>query len=1204
MRARVSIASVRLPLAVLVAAALSWPGLAIGQAKPKYTRNVKIDVKVKQTDRTKKIEEKPHEKSELKPQLSADEFMEVLGKIQVIKGEQIKALEALIEETDSDDPELPDLYFRVAEAYAQMQRYWDHRAMGLYTDIDKAKKAKKSTSALQSKQKSYFGESKKFLVKAIKTYKDLFCHPQDIKNNVGLNCRPNPQFRNYARMDTALFYFAFTLQIAKQVNDSRKVYARLIKDYPKSKHIPDAYLAFAEYYFDEGSLENAERFYDKVLQFPEASIYTYALYKKGWVYLNQDRNQEAYEVFAEVARLTEGKKGKETINLAAKKDSVRAYAEMGKAETALQAFSRIDKKYAPTMLETLADIYLGQGKAAKAIYTYRELIGMPADKQPDKGKRLCDWQYNVVHAMLTVGKDSEKVKAIEDLVKLYTYVKTNKAIPDENLQECFENAAGVTSEMAKIWHNEAMKTLNTDTLAYVDRLYHVYLANFPDAPDAGEMQYYYSELLWQRAENEKDPRKATDLWEKAAISFTEVVKTGKVGKDLMKTSAYAAVLGWKNALDVDPRPKGVEAPSTIAGGNEKIPEPQQIPEREQKMIDAFDVYINYIKDPKDEELVMMKFLKAKIYWRYNQFEKALPMFEDIIQNHIDHETSEFSINLLLDTLNRTQKYDEMLKWVDILLSKKQLESKTDLWDRLGTLKRQGKRKAVDAYRDAGKNIECGQGYLDIFNDNPSAPDAHEVLYNAGVCFQDAKSMGAARTLFNLLSQRFPDKPVTQKAIARLGYIFGRVAWYDKAAEKYEEYARRFGGEKDAFDALSQAVFYYKGIGEDDKAIKSTNFFVKQYGKDKKKVDEVADAHFSLVTIYEKQGDDDKVVAHLRQYLRDYAKNGGTDREIMAHVKIGKILWRQSCPLKSLVDGSCIRVTRERSVVQKTKKKKKKHNKNEDLPRQCGPESKIKASVQERDKGTANRAMAEFKAAADLVEKKGALDKIPGDGVEQAARKERAIESYAAAKFYLVEPTYEKFLSVQFPPKLDFGNGDPNDKAQVKKRDAAKKIFGEWLTTKGKLMKDMTRNQEDSAKEGKPVGAYRKIIDIRGGGADWAIAAAARIGQVAQNFSDALFTATIPEIVRTGEYAEDKVDAYCDELTTQADPLETLSVGAYGFCLQVSTDNNWFNSWSKLCERELGQIRPQDYPTAAEIHEEADDEAPITDIEPAVVKLAE
>jgi hypothetical protein len=51
----------------------------------------------------------------------------------------------------------------------------------------------------------------------------------------------------------------------------------------------------------------------------------------------------------------------------------------------------------------------------------------------------------------------------------------------------------------------------------------------------------------------------------------------------------------------------------------------------------------------------------------------------------------------------------------------------------------------------------------------------------------------------------------------------------------------------------------------------------------------------------------------------------------------------------------------------------------------------------------------------------------------------------------------------------------------------------------------------------------------------------------------------------------------------ANPLEEKSVGAFAFCLDESTKRNWFNQWSRLCERELGQIRPLDFPSAAEVH---------------------
>ena len=34
------------------------------------------------------------------------------------------------------------------------------------------------------------------------------------------------------------------------------------------------------------------------------------------------------------------------------------------------------------------------------------------------------------------------------------------------------------------------------------------------------------------------------------------------------------------------------------------------------------------------------------------------------------------------------------------------------------------------------------------------------------------------------------------------------------------------------------------------------------------------------------------------------------------------------------------------------------------------------------------------------------------------------------------------------------------------------------------------------------------------------------------------------------------------------PIAEVSVNAFGFCLDKSTELNWFNQWSRLCEKEL------------------------------------
>ncbi|MBL4636393.1 MAG: hypothetical protein JKY56_21205, partial [Kofleriaceae bacterium] len=104
-------------------------------------------------------------------------------------------------------------------------------------------------------------------------------------------------------------------------------------------------------------------------------------------------------------------------------------------------------------------------------------------------------------------------------------------------------------------------------------------------------------------------------------------------------------------------------------------------------------------------------------------------------------------------------------------------------------------------------------------------------------------------------------------------------------------------------------------------------------------------------------------------------------------------------------------------------------------------------------------------------------------------------------------------------------------------------------------------------------------------------------------SGEFFTAPIPREVRTGAFAEEKIEAYCDTLTTEAGPLEDASIVAYDFCLRLSAKESWFNSWSRLCEKELGQIRPEKYPTATEVHALPNTGAPITDRQGLITQIS-
>ena len=337
------------------------------------------------------------------------------------------------------------------------------------------------------------------------------------------------------------------------------------------------------------------------------------------------------------------------------------------------------------------------------------------------------------------------------------------------------------------------------------------------------------------------------------------------------------------------------------------------------MLAAFDIYINYIKDPKDDELVGMKFLKANIYRRYNHFDEAIPLFLDILDKHREHETAEYSANLLLDTYNRMKKYDEMLALVEKLdcgpeVPRGQGRPQADAEQDQGAVDAQEGGEA----RDGRQGVE-GLRQVRRCAARPTSTSTTATRRRRRTTRSSTTPAFASRRAsrsaprsqtFNLLQKYYPNSKLTAKAIARLGKAYGDIAFYDKASEKLEEYAKKYAGEKDAYDAMSDAVFYRKGIGDDAKAIEDTKYFIKTFGT--KKPQEAANAMFSLTTIYEKQGDKDAVDQAPPRVHPHVRQQGWRRPLVIANAKIGQILWEQICPVKQ-VDGSCVKIVRERAI---------------------------------------------------------------------------------------------------------------------------------------------------------------------------------------------------------------------------------------------------------------------------------------------------
>ena len=212
------------------------------------------------------------------------------------------------------------------------------------------------------------------------------------------------KFRKYERMDEVLFRLAYLLTSVKKEDQAREFFHRLIKDYPNSKYIPDAYLSFAEFYFDKGEMDNALKFYEKVEQFPKSSVYPYAVYKKGWCYVNLGDYKTALETFVGVVRMTQ--EGKVNVSKAQQRGAREGSQEGHRQGVLARRRSRQGLGVLPEHGRRLraeddgvaGRALLGRGQVRRVERVYKKVIAQNMDSP-----RICEWQNKIVRNTLSAG---------------------------------------------------------------------------------------------------------------------------------------------------------------------------------------------------------------------------------------------------------------------------------------------------------------------------------------------------------------------------------------------------------------------------------------------------------------------------------------------------------------------------------------------------------------------------------------------------------------------------------------------------------------------------------------------------------------------------------------------------------------------------------------------------------------------------------
>ena len=717
----------------------------------------------------------------------------------------------------------------------------------------------------------------------------------------------------FERSDEALFALGFALDEMSQHDRARAVYHRLIKDHPGSIHVPYAYLAFAEHYFRAGDMGAARQFYAKVTEFPPERnpVHGYALYKQAWCLHNLDDFTGALKLL--VATIELARERPEQAQLApllrqARQELVIPYARVGSPNKALAFFTRYaaDDEQALETYEHLGELYFDTGQWPEARTVYHGLMA-----ERPRSPRVCEWQRKVADTVVASGDKPGQVREATRLLDIQRTLERGS----ESAVACAESAASLVIALAVAWHREAVGTetqpgtRDASTMAQAEALYAQTLEAFPeldtlrfpdfaarDRPTRYRLAYYRAELLWQ-----------LERFAACGPAFDAVLAIDARG-ELTEDSAYGAVLCYDRVHQGRYRAL-VEKPLTDANASERLA-PRELDPVERAMLAAFERYLCYV--PEGPEALRIQYRRARVYYEANQFARAAALFERVARAK-DDPLAPIAANLYLDALNvlgmreperQAACHDAIAGALEPLaaLHCQAGAEGAGLCDVIAQLRCDLLRAQAERHERERRYRQAAETYVAIARRQRGCGRMDEVLYNAAIDYEAARLLGRAIRVRKALVDQYPDSPWAARSRFLLGANYHALAFYEQAAEHYEDFARRHpnergercsaaererGGCPDAVLALSNAIFFRLGLGDEQRAAEAAALFERQHAR--RDAAAAARVRFSLGSLYERRGDHARIERHYREFLRDHGRHAAPHERIAAELRIGRAL---------------------------------------------------------------------------------------------------------------------------------------------------------------------------------------------------------------------------------------------------------------------------------------------------------------------------
>ncbi len=1084
---------------------------------------------------------------------------------------EIQGLEQLYASTPRNAPDRPKLMRRLAEDYVELESSAFRTKTEAGIKVDEAKR-KNPKAVPQLQADAVKGEKMMVAARsqAIKYYTSL-------KDGYPKYC----QSGNTGCTDEVLYYLAYEYEQAQNLDQARKVYLELIQQWPQSKFIPNAYLAFGELFFNEAQGDPskwalAEQSYSEVIKYPppDNKVWGYAHYKLGYVYWNKGDFPRAMSEFkktidygVQYAQLPNAAQ----LAISARKDIIPIYALAGDPKRAFDFLHPLsgdsgsnEKTFG--MMDALGNNYLDTGHYREAIDLYTDLMNR------DKGPRWCVYQGHIAEATLAM-KSGNKDQIMTELNKqldVHNKFKAENQPADAKLK-CANITADLLTETAMSWHLEAVGsggvrgTGDKKTMQLAAVLYDKVVNNFKqtdfvqfefprivkeDWPTVFKIKYAMADLLYFQ----KD-------WAKCGPAFDAVVAEDPNGPTAPE-AAYASVLCYQNIYtethkDGSDKKGGGNLPAAAnkkgaapaASAKAKALAPKPLTDSQKGMLTAFNRYVCYIKPgagdkEAQEQYVEVKYARGRTYFEAQHWEEAALAFRDVAMNHADKDVGIYAAQLYLESLNvlasaiepaRPSCFDDMKadvpKFIELYCAGEKAKSNAEQCGTLIKIQRDIERlqaeeliKACDrGGPEAPKFCEKGaEAYLGIWKKyGESACESHQPACERSeeVLYNAAKAFQAARLI--------------AKSIAvRKILIDPRYGLHNTALAKKSVY--EIGGNYQAIAVYDEAANWYE-----------------KYARESPKEDKAADALSDAVALRLGLGQEKEAIADSDLFNKNFGSNHPAQSAFIAFA-IGA----------HYVDREDWGEARKRLATSMGQ-----IDRNATLDVQIQAHALLGRAYTAMNAGT--QAQPEYNKVRSLWHDPAAATKrieTQASGEDDKIRKlTKSLTAVGEATFYFAEIKKKETDKIRFPEYKGSGTRD-----DVVKHVKVKVV--DWMKKKEAAIKATDLE-------------YQKIIKLEPSPPPrWVIAAGSRVGQMWGKFVAEFRAAPIPRewkghgpVPGAGDLTYDELrGTYYQSLDEASEPKKQAAKAAYKTCLDLSVKYQYFDEYSRKCEEWLSKNYGAEY----------------------------